>query len=195
YLARYPHTVLVISHDRDLLDSAVDCILHLDRAKLTLYRGNYSSFARQRQERQTLDAKRARHQEAERKRIEGFVARFRAKATKAGQAQSRLKMLAKLQPVEALVDDEVRDIEIPSPAKPLSPPIIAFEKVAVGYDGKPVLRRLDLRIDDDDRIAVIGANGHGKSTLARLLPGPLDAQEGRITPAGQLEDPYFAPPQ
>src|SRR5262249_20095783 len=128
YLARYPHTVLVISHDRDLLDSAVDCILHLDRAKLTLYRGNYSSFARQRQERQTLDAKRARHQEAERKRIEGFVARFRAKATKARQAQSRLKMLAKLQPVEALVAYEGRDIRIPSPAKPLSPPILAFEQ-------------------------------------------------------------------
>ena len=192
YLARYRHTVLVISHDRDLLDSAVSHILHLEGRKLTLYRGNYSSFARQHRERQTLDVKRARHQEAERKRIETFVARFRAKATKARQAQSRLKLLAKLEPVEAIVDEAVRDIEIPSPAKPLSPPIIAFENVAVGYDGQPVLRRLNLRIDDDDRIALIGANGNGKSTFAKLLAERMTPLEGRITRADKLDVAYFA---
>jgi ATP-binding cassette subfamily F protein 3 len=192
YLARYRHTVLVISHDRDLLDSATGFILHLERGKLTLYRGNYSGFARQRRERQALDLKRAREQEAERKRIEAFVARFRAKATKARQAQSRLKLLAKLEPIEAIVDDEVRAIEIPSPAKPLSPPIIAFESVAVGYSEKPVLRRLNLRIDDDDRIALIGANGNGKSTLAKLLAERMPAMEGRITRADKLAVAYFA---
>jgi ATP-binding cassette, subfamily F, member 3 len=192
YLARYRHTVLVISHDRDLLDSTTEFILHLERGKLTLYRGNYSSFARQRRERQALDLKRAREQEAERRRIEAFVARFRAKATKARQAQSRLKLLAKLEPIEAIVDDEVRAIEIPSPARPLSPPIIAFENVAVGYDGKPVLRRLSLRIDDDDRIALVGANGNGKSTLAKLLAERMAAMEGRITRADKLAVAYFA---
>ena len=192
YLARYPHTVILISHDRDLLDSAVGHILHLERGKLTLYSGNYSSFARQRRERQALDLKRAKQQDAERKRIEAFVDRFRAKATKARQAQSRLKLLAKLEPVEPLVDDEVREIAIPSPAKPLSPPIIAFDNVAVGYDEKPVLRRLHLRIDDDDRIALIGQNGNGKSTFAKLLAGRMEPMDGRITRADKLDIAYFA---
>lgn len=192
YVSRYRHTALVISHDRDLLDSAVGHILHLERGKLTLYKGNYSAFARQRRERQALDVKRAKAQEAEVKRIETFVARFRAKATKARQAQSRLKLLAKLEPIEAIVDDEVRAIEIPAPARPLSPPIIAFDNVAVGYDGQPVLRRLNLRIDDDDRIALIGANGNGKSTLAKLLAGRMAAMDGRITRADKLKVAYFA---
>jgi ATP-binding cassette, subfamily F, member 3 len=192
YLARYPHTIVLISHDRDLLDSAVGYILHLERGKLTLYSGNYASFARQRRERQALDLKRAKQQAAERKRIEAFVARFRAKASKARQAQSRLKLLAKLEPVEALVDTEVREIEIPSPAKALSPPIIAFDNVATGYDEKPVLRRLHLRIDDDDRIALIGQNGNGKSTFAKLLAGRMAPMDGRITRADKLDVAYFA---
>jgi ATP-binding cassette subfamily F protein 3 len=192
YLARYRHTVLVISHDRDLLDSAAGHILHLERGKLALHKGNYSAFARQRRERQALDLKRAKAQEAERKRIEAFVARFRAKATKARQAQSRLKLLARLEPIETIVDDEVRAIDIASPTKPLSPPIIAFENVAVGYGGNPVLRRLNLRIDDDDRIALIGANGNGKSTLAKLLAARMPAMEGRIIRADKLDVAYFA---
>jgi ATP-binding cassette, subfamily F, member 3 len=192
YLARYRHTVLVISHDRDLLDSAVGHILHLERGKLTLYKGNYAAFARQHRERQAFDRKRAKHQEAERKRIEAFITRFRAKATKARQVQSRVKLLAKLEPVEAIVNDEVRDIDIPSPAKPLSPPIIALDNVAVGYGEKPVLRRLTLRLDDDDRIALIGQNGNGKSTFAKLLAGRMPAMEGRITRADKLDVAYFA---
>ena len=193
YLARYPATVIIISHDRDLLDSAVGHILHLERKKLTLYKGSYTSFARQRRERQVLDAKHAKEQQAERKRIEAFVARFRAKATKARQAQSRMKLLAKMEPIEAIVDENVRSIQIPSPAKQLSPPIIAFENVTVGYTvGAPVLRHLDLRIDDDDRIALIGANGNGKSTLAKLLAGRMDQTGGRITRASKLEIAYFA---
>src|SRR5215471_12669175 len=192
FLARYRHTVIVISHDRELLDTTVGYILHLERGKLTLYKGNYAAFARQHRERRTLNVKRARQQDAERKRIEAFVARFRAKAAKARQAQSRLKLLAKLEPVEAIVDDEVREIQIPSPAKRLSPPIIALENVAVGYGEKAVLRRLNLRLDDDDRIALIGANGNGKSTLAKLLAGRMPAMEGRITRAEKLDAAYFA---
>jgi len=192
-IARYPRTVIVISHDRDLLDSAVDWILHLEAGKLALYRGGYSAFERQRRERQTLDLKLAKRVDAERKRLQAFVDRFRAKATKARQAQSRVKLLAKLEPVAAMVADEVRPIEIPPPAKPLAPPIIALEDVSVGYEpDQAVLRRLTLRIDDDDRIALLGPNGNGKSTLAKLLAGRLAPMSGQIVRPQRLDVGYFA---
>jgi ATP-binding cassette subfamily F protein 3 len=193
HLARYPRTVIVISHDRDLIDNAVDSILHLDNRRLTFYRGGYTAFERQRRERQALDQKFAKKQEAERKRIMAFVDRFRAKATKARQAQSRLKLLAKLEPTAAVVANEVREIAIPDPERLLSPPIIAFDGVAAAYEpGKPVLRRLTLRIDNDDRIALLGANGNGKSTLTKLIAGRLAPSEGRITRADRLKVAYFA---
>ncbi|HEY0441266.1 MAG TPA: ABC-F family ATP-binding cassette domain-containing protein [Xanthobacteraceae bacterium] len=193
HLARYPHTVIVISHDRDLLDNAVEWILHLQNGKLTLYRGGYSSFDRQRREQQVLDAKLAKQQARQREHLQAFVDRFRAKATKARQAQSRMKLLAKMEPISALVANEVRPIVIPDPARPLSPPIIAMEGVELGYTpDKPVLRRLNLRIDDDDRIALLGANGNGKSTLAKLLAGRLAPLAGRITRADKLSVGYFA---
>ena len=193
HLARYPYTVIVISHDRDLLDNAVDWILHLDAGKLALYRGGYTAFERQRRERQALDLKLARKQEAERHRLTAFVDRFRAKATKARQAQSRLKLLAKLEPIAAVVAEHIRPIVIPAPTKPLSPPIIALEGVSVGYEPhRPVLRRLNLRIDPDDRIALVGANGNGKSTLVKLLSNRLAAMSGRMTRADRIEVAYFA---
>jgi len=193
HIARYPRSVIVISHDRDLLDKAVDWILHLEGGKLTLYRGGYSQFERQRRERQALDLKLAKKQESERKRLTAFVERFRAKATKARQAQSRAKLLAKLEPVAALVAEEVLPIIIPAPEKLLSPPIIALDNVAVGYEpGRPVLRRLTLRIDDDDRIALLGANGNGKSTLVKLIAGKLEPMSGDVTRAQKLEIGYFA---
>jgi ATP-binding cassette, subfamily F, member 3 len=193
HLARYPRTVIVISHDRDLIDNAVDSILHFDARRLTFYRGGYTAFERQRRERQALDQKLAKKQEAERKRIVAFVERFRAKASKARQAQSRLKLLAKLEPPAARVADEVREIVIPDPERLLSPPIIAFDGVAAAYEpGKPVLRRVTLRIDNDDRIALLGANGNGKSTLTKLISGRLAPSEGRITRADRLEVAYFA---
>jgi ATP-binding cassette subfamily F protein 3 len=193
HLARYPRTVIVISHDRDLLDTVVNSILHLEQGKLTFYRGAYSAFERQRRERIALDQKFSKKQEAERARLSAFVERFRAKATKARQAQSRLKLLAKLEPAPAIVADEVREIIIPPPDKQLSPPIVAIDGASVGYEpGKPVLRRLSLRIDDDDRIALIGANGNGKSTLTKLITGRLAPMSGRITRAERLKVAYFA---
>ena len=192
HLARYPHTLIVISHDRDLLDSAVGHILSLEQQKLTLYRGGYSAFERQRNERLVLDQKLIKKQEAQRKHLQAFVERFRAKATKARQAQSRLKMLAKLEPIATLVIDEVRPIVIPAPEKLLSPPIIATDDVTVGYDGHAVLSSLDLRIDNDDRIALIGANGNGKSTLVKLLAGRLAPMQGTVTRAAKLRVAYFA---
>ncbi|MEJ2624509.1 MAG: ABC-F family ATP-binding cassette domain-containing protein [Pseudolabrys sp.] len=193
HLARYPATLIVISHDRDLLDSAVGHILALEHKKLTLWRGGYSSYARQRSEREALDQKLIKKQDAQRKHLQAFVDRFRAKATKARQAQSRLKMLEKLEPIAALTTDEVRPISFPAPDKLLSPPIIATDGVAVGYEpGKPVLSGLNLRIDNDDRIALLGANGNGKSTFVKLIADRLQPMQGSITRAATLKIGYFA---
>src|SRR5919205_1944629 len=193
HLAHYPRTVIVISHDRDLLETSVDQILHLDQGKLTLYRGGYSSFEEQRAAKEMLDAKHAKRQADERKRLQAFVDRFKAKASKARQAQSRVKMLERMKPVTALVTQDVREITFPEPEKLLSPPIIAVDDVSVGYDPKtPVLSRVTLRIDNDDRIALLGANGNGKSTLVKLLAGRLAPFSGRVTRADKLSIPYFA---
>jgi ATP-binding cassette, subfamily F, member 3 len=193
HLANYPRTVIVISHDRDLLDTSVDQILHLDRGKLTLYKGTYSSFEEQRATREMLDAKHAKRQADERKRLQAFVDRFKAKASKARQAQSRVKMLEKMKPVTALVTQDVREISFPIPEKMLSPPIIAVDDVTVGYDRKkPVLNRVTLRIDSDDRIALLGSNGNGKSTLVKLLANRLSPFAGHVTRADKLTVGYFA---
>ena len=193
HLANYPRTVIVISHDRDLLDTSVDQILHLDRGKLTLYKGTYSSFEEQRATREMLDAKHAKRQADERKRLQAFVDRFKAKASKARQAQSRVKMLERMKPVTALVTQDVREISFPTPEKMLSPPIIAVDDVSVGYDPKkPVLNRVTLRIDTDDRIALLGSNGNGKSTLVKLLAGKLPPFSGHVTRADKLSVGYFA---
>ncbi|WFU69034.1 ABC-F family ATP-binding cassette domain-containing protein [Bradyrhizobium sp. CB2312] len=193
HLAHYPRTVIVISHDRDLLDSSVDQILHLERGKLTLYKGTYSSFEEQRAARELLDAKAVKRQEAERARLQAFVDRFKAKASKARQAQSRVKMLERLKPITALVTEDVREITFPAPEKILSPPIIAVDNASVGYDpAAPVLGRVTLRIDNDDRIALLGANGNGKSTLVKLLAGRLAPFSGKVTRADKLSIAYFA---
>jgi ATP-binding cassette subfamily F protein 3 len=193
HLANYPRTVIVISHDRDLLDTSVDQILHLDRGKLTLYKGTYSSFEEQRATREMLDAKHAKRQADERKRLQAFVDRFKAKASKARQAQSRVKMLERMKPVTALVTQDVREISFPIPEKMLSPPIIAVDDVSVGYDPKkPVLNRVTLRIDTDDRIALLGSNGNGKSTLVKLLANKLPPFSGHVTRAEKLSVGYFA---
>ena len=193
HLANYPRTVIVISHDRDLLDTSVDQILHLDRGRLTLYRGTYSSYEEQRATREMLDAKHAKRQDAERKRLQAFVDRFKAKASKARQAQSRVKMLEKMKPIAALVTQDVREISFPAPEKMLSPPIIAVDDVSVGYDPKnPVLNRVTLRIDTDDRIALLGSNGNGKSTLVKLLANRLPPFSGNITRAEKISIAYFA---
>jgi ATP-binding cassette subfamily F protein 3 len=193
HLASYPRTVIIISHDRDLLDTSVDQILHLDRGKLTLYRGNYSSFAKQRATREALDAKQVKRQQAERARLQAFVDRFKAKASKARQAQSRVKMLERLEPISALVTQDVREISFPPPERLLSPPIIAVDHASVGYEpGKPVLSRLTLRVDSEDRIALLGSNGNGKSTLVKLLAGRLAPFSGSVVRADKLAVAYFA---
>lgn len=191
YLAKYPHTVLIISHDRGLLNRAVGSILHLDNRKLTLWNGPYDQFARQMAERRALQAAEAKKVEARRAHLQSFVDRFKAKASKAVQAQSRVKMLEKLQPITAPEEAKKVVFTFPEPEE-LSPPIINLEGAAVGYGGPPVLKRLSLRIDQDDRIALLGRNGEGKSTLSKLLAGKLQASEGRMARSSKLRIGYFA---
>lgn len=192
YIARYPHQVLLISHDRDLLNKAVDSIVHLDQGKLTFYRGGYDSFDRQRRETMVLQQKAKDKQDAQRKHLQGFVDRFRAKASKATQAQSRLKILEKMQPITGIIENSSQPIHFPDPEGRLAPPIIKLERVSVGYDGKPVLSNLTLNIDADDRIALLGANGNGKSTFAKLISNRLEAMGGGITKASKLKIAFFA---
>jgi ATP-binding cassette subfamily F protein 3 len=193
YVQRYPHTVLMISHDRDLLNHCVDHIVHLDNLKLVAYRGGYDSFERQRREKQLQSQKLRERQEAQRAHMQAFVDRFRAKASKARQAQSRLKALQKLEPIAALADEEVLPISFPPPTAKLAPPILVLDDVTIGYDpAKPVLRRLKLRIDHDDRIALLGQNGNGKSTLAKLLSERLEPFSGEVRRAGKLNVAFFA---
>ena len=192
YLKAWPGTLLVISHDRRFLNEVVEGIVHLAELKLTRYVGNYDRFERTRRERMMHEAKQREKQEDERARIKSFVDRFRAKASKAKQAQSRLKMLERMEPIAAAMEDRSITFSFPE-AIELPPPLIAIQGVDVGYTpGEPVLRNLDLRIDPDDRIALIGSNGNGKSTLVKLLSNRLKHQSGQIVKAPKLEIGYFA---
>ncbi len=193
FIAKYPHTVLIVSHDRDLLNTAVNAILHLERGKLALYAGGYDDFEDMRRERQRQQQKLIKRQEDQRRHMEAFVERFRAKATKARQAQSRLKALAKLKPIAALIDERHVGFTFPNPEKPLGNPIVRLEDASVGYaDAAPVLRDMTLRIDKDDRIGLLGANGNGKSTFAKLISGRLDARDGVRRSSKKMEIGYFA---
>ena len=191
YLRTYPGTVLLVSHDRDLLNRAVDEILHLENGKLTLYRGGYDRFEETRRMRLELDAKARSKQAAQRARIQAFVDRFRYKASKARQAQSRLKMLARMQPIPEQQGEGSVVFDFPDPDA-LAPPLLSVNGGAVGYDGRPVLEGLSLRLDDDDRIALLGANGNGKSTLAKLISGRLALMKGEVVRSGKLRVGYFA---
>ena len=191
YLQKYPHTVIIISHDRGLLNRAVQGILHLDNRKLAYWQGGYDQFARQRAERMAVQAAEARKQDARRAHLQSFVDRFRAKASKAVQAQSRLKMLEKMTPITPPEEAKKQVFTFPEPEE-LSPPIIGMEGVSVGYDGRAILRGLSLRIDQDDRIALLGRNGEGKSTLSKLLAGKLAPMTGQITRSSKLRIGYFA---
>jgi ATP-binding cassette subfamily F protein 3 len=191
WLARFPGAALVVSHDRGLLDRAVEAIAHLDRGKLTLTPGGFEEFVRLRTERAMHQARAAERVAAERAHIQSFVDRFRAKASKARQAQARLKALARLPVVETVIEDAPTRFAFPEPPR-LAPPILALDRVSVGYDGAPVLRGLSLSIDTEDRIALLGANGNGKSTFAKLLADRLPPLAGTVRRGPKLRVGYFA---
>ena len=191
FLKAYPATLIVISHERDLLNNVVDHILHLQGGKISLYPGGYDSFERQRAERAAQLAAAKASQDAQRAKLQDYVARNSARASTAKQAQSRAKMLAKMQPITALMEDPSLSFDFPSPSE-LRPPLITLDLAAVGYtEAKPILQRLNLRIDPDDRIALLGRNGNGKTTLARLLAAQLPASEGSMSTAGKMQIGYF----
>ena len=192
YLQKYPHTLLVISHDRQILNACVDHILHLDSKALTVYTGNYDWFEKMRAERMAQSKAEAAKLDAKRKHLQSFVDRFKAKATKARQAQSRMKMLEKLGTVSVMRDDPTVSFDFREPTE-LAPPLLSFDKASVGYvPGKPILRDIDLRIDPDDRIALLGSNGNGKSTFAKLVAGRLQPMDGHHHRSGKLFTGFFA---
>jgi ATP-binding cassette subfamily F protein 3 len=192
FLKRYPHTVLLVSHDRDLLNKVVDKIVHLEMQKLTVYSGGYDTFEKTRALKIANIAAAQKKQEAQRAHMQAFIDRFRYKASKARQAQSRIKMLARMEPIVSIVEEQTVEFEFPNPDQ-LAPPIIALDHAEVGYEpGKPVLRNLNLRLDMDDRVALLGANGNGKSTLAKLLAGRLKPMSGTLRKSGKLRVGYFA---
>jgi ATP-binding cassette subfamily F protein 3 len=192
YLARYEGTFIIISHDRDILNKTVDHILHLENLKLVNYTGNYDQFERRRAERMLNQQAMHEKQTAQKAKMMEFVNRFKAKASKARQAQSRLKMIEKMDIVDAVMADRVTAFVFPEPEE-LKSPLITLEDVEAGYEkGKPVLRKLNLRIDMDDRIALLGANGNGKSTLVKILSSRLTPLHGQLLKSGKLKVGYFA---
>ncbi|QNQ11642.1 ABC-F family ATP-binding cassette domain-containing protein [Sphingomonas alpina] len=191
FLKAYPAMMVVISHERDLLNNVVDTILHLEGGKVTMYTGGYDSFEQQRAERAAQLAAAKASQDAQRAKLQDYIARNSARASTAKQAQSRAKMLAKMQPIAALAEDPTLSFDFPSPDE-LKPPLVTLDMAAVGYtEDKPILRRLNLRLDPDDRIALLGRNGNGKTTLARLLAAQLAPMEGGMTASGKMRVGYF----
>jgi ATP-binding cassette, subfamily F, member 3 len=190
-LKKYPNAAIIISHDRELLNNSVDSILHLQGGKLDLYTGGYDDFERLRGEKSRLLSAFRAKQEAERAHLQSFVDRFRAKASKAAQAQSRMKRLAKMEPVSATIEEKVAPFTLPSPTRPLAPPLIRLEGASVGYGGEPVLSRLNLRLDVDDRIGLLGVNGAGKSTFAKMAAGALELQAGHMQRERRIKVGWF----
>ncbi len=180
-LQKYPHTALIVSHDRELLNNSCTHMLHLANGKLELYVGGYDDFEKRRAEKARLQLSAKAKQDAERAHLQAFVDRFKAKASKAAQAQSRMKRLAKMEPVATTIEERVAPFTLPSPPKPLPPPLIRLEKASVGYEeDRAILKNLNLRMDLDDRIGLLGVNGAGKSTFAKMIAGALGVQKGEF---------------
>ncbi len=191
-LKKYPHTALIVSHDRELLNNSCTHMLHLAGGKLELYTGGYDDFEKRRAEKARLQLSAKAKQDAERAHLQAFVDRFKAKASKAAQAQSRMKRLAKMEPVATTIEERVAPFTLPSPPKPLAPPLIRLEKANVGYEaGRAILKNLNLRMDLDDRIGLLGVNGAGKSTFAKMIAGALTVQTGELHRDNKMKVGWF----
>ncbi|MDD5305708.1 MAG: ABC-F family ATP-binding cassette domain-containing protein [Deltaproteobacteria bacterium] len=192
HLRTYPHTLLIVSHDREFLNTVATRILHIEGGKLAVYSGGYDAFERARRETLERTAVMVARQDDQRRRMEAFIARFKAKATKARQAQSRMKALARMEPIAAVMEERAVAFSFPEP-EAVPSPVIRLESAEVGYEpGRPVLRGLSLSVYADDRIALLGANGNGKTTLTRLFSGRLRVSGGEMTRTPRLRVGYFA---
>ena len=193
YIRRYPYTALIISHDRALLNTSVTHIMALENRKLSIHNGNYDTYVRRRAEINAQAVAQASKQEAARRHMQAFVDRFKAKASKAKQAQSRVKMLEKMQTTDIPIEERTIPFNFPDPKPAMAPPIVRVEQAQLGYEeGKPVLRDVNLRIDQDDRIAILGLNGQGKSTLVKAIAGRLAPLTGNVYKSKKLKIAYFA---
>jgi len=190
-LKKYPHSALIISHDRELLNNSIDFVLHVQGGKLELFTGGYDDFERRLAEKNRLQAATRVKQEAERAHLQSFIDRFKAKASKAAQAQSRVKRLAKLAPIAEMASDRVAPFTLPSPARPLAPPLMKLDEASVGYGGEAILRDLNLRLDVDDRIGLLGVNGAGKSTFAKMAAGALPIMGGHMHRERRIQVGWF----
>jgi ATP-binding cassette subfamily F protein 3 len=190
FLVNYKATIVVVSHERDFLNNVVDHILHLQNGKIQLYPGGYDSFERQRAERMAQLAAAKANQDIQRAKLQDYVARNSARASTAKQAQSRQKMLAKMQPIAELANDPSLSFDFPDPSE-LRPPLITLDMASVGYSETPILKRLNMRLDPDDRVALLGRNGNGKTTLARLLAAQLTPLDGEMASSGKMKVGYF----
>jgi ATP-binding cassette subfamily F protein 3 len=190
-LKKYPHSALIISHDRELLNNSIDFVLHVQGGKLELFTGGYDDFERRLAEKNRLQAATRMKQEAERAHLQSFIDRFKAKASKAAQAQSRVKRLAKLAPIAEMASDRVAPFTLPSPARPLAPPLMKLDEASVGYGDHAILRELNLRLDVDDRIGLLGVNGAGKSTFAKMAAGALPIMGGHMHRERRIQVGWF----
>jgi ATP-binding cassette, subfamily F, member 3 len=191
WLARFPGAALVVSHDRGLLDRAVEAIAHLDKGTISLTPGGFDEFVRIRTERAMQQTRAAERVAAERAHIQSFIDRFRYKASKARQAQARIKALERLPQIESVVEDAPTRFDFPEPVR-IAPPILTLDRVDVGYGTTRILGNISLSVDMDDRIALLGANGNGKSTLAKLLADRLAPMAGEVRRGPKLKVGYFA---
>jgi ATP-binding cassette subfamily F protein 3 len=191
WLRRYPGTLLVVSHDRDFLDGVVNVVVHIDNRKLRRYSGNYSAFETQRVQAVVLAASQYEKQQRERAHLESFIERFRAKATKARQAQSRMKMLAKMEELAPLHVTAPFSFEFREPLRAPNP-LRVLEDAAAGYPEKTVLKDITFSLQSDQRIGLLGVNGAGKSTLIKTIAGALKPLAGQATFNKGLEIGYFA---
>lgn len=191
FLQKFKNTVLVISHDRNLLNKSVNGILHLSARKLQFYTGNYDAFDDERRNQLAQKLTLKNKQDAQRAHIESFVNRFKAKASKAKQAQSRIKILEKMKPIVIEEDQKIPNFKFLDVVK-FAPPLVTLDKVSVGYNNLPVLKNINLQINPDDRIGLLGVNGEGKSTFSKLIAKKISTMEGVFNIPKKLKIGYFA---
>ena len=191
YLQKFKNTVLVISHDRNLLNKSVSGILHLSSKKIQFYTGNYDTFDNERRSQLEQKISQKNKQDVQRAHIQSFVDRFKAKASKARQAQSRIKILEKMKPIVIEEDQKIPKFKFEDVSK-FAPPLVTLDQASVGYNQVEVLKNINIQINPDDRIGLLGVNGEGKSTFSKLIAKKINVMKGHLLIPKKLKIGYFA---